>query len=202
MEVSKKNYYYLIKIIIIIIAYILSLPTYSEAESEEQLQYWYTTSLFKWAQPSNLDAKHYSISINGTPSTDSHNKIKQFKGAIHITIPLEQEKATLIVINEQNNPIYSADIFFAPSYLAELVPEQLGNVPVGLNFQHYDFLRKLKLAIEINQGRIAKQGDTSANPGSKGVTFSDLEAALAGDSPSTVVGANESDMIIWAEVFS
>ena len=56
-----------------------------------------------------------------------------------------------------------------------LSPKPLGSVPTGLSSYHRDFLQKIKDNLHILMGALRSQYDTDLNPGSKAVTFDDLE---------------------------
>lgn len=73
-------------------------------------------------------------------------------------------------------------------------PEGIGDIPVGLNKGHRDFLQKIKNAIEIligdRQNVLEVSGTT---PGSQAVTFDDLANIDLGETNSVI----DSDIINW-----
>lgn len=95
--------------------------------------------------------------------------------------------------------------------MSPFLPKRLGDVPTGLSVHHREWLQRLKDAVEILMGAVAAQGDTDDNPGSKAVTFDDLETRVvsiiavtvspttritSADSPYTVLNSDE---IIFAD---
>jgi len=58
--------------------------------------------------------------------------------------------------------------------MSTLRPKRIGDVPLGLNNHHREFLHSLKDNIEILTGAVMSQDDTDDPPGSQAVTFDDL----------------------------
>lgn len=86
------------------------------------------------------------------------------------------------------------------------IPKRLGDVPTGLSVHHREWLQRLKDVVEILIGAVVPQSDTDDNPGSKAVTFDDLETLViptvvvtvslttritSADSPYTVLNSDE-----------
>ena len=100
------------------------LPPSVQAENVEIQKIWSSEDQFTWVDGEPKSLTDLSITVNGNPLDSENMTITNYDGTLHIRVPLEYDASSLIVIKDGNNVLFRADVYYAPAYESELVPEE------------------------------------------------------------------------------
>ncbi len=125
-EITKRTVSIVIYILIISVSmasfFIISPAVHAENEKIQKI--WSSEIYFTWIGNVPNSPADLSITVNGNPLKSDNILIKKYADTFHIRLPLKYDASSLIVIKEGNNVLFRADVFYAPAFEAQLVPEE------------------------------------------------------------------------------
>jgi predicted CXXCH cytochrome family protein len=99
------------------------IPSVVQAEIEETRKIWSSGAHLTWVGGKSLSPGSLSITLNGNPVVSKKITINDYTGLVHVRMPLEYNMSNLITIKDGNNILFNGDVFYAPTYEEEFVPE-------------------------------------------------------------------------------
>lgn len=96
----------------------------ARADSGDTIKVWSSDCYFTWVGEASSPIWSLSVTVNDKPADQNVLKRNNFSGVAHIRIPLEYAKSNMISIRAGNTLVFSADVFYAPTYYARLVPDE------------------------------------------------------------------------------
>lgn len=106
----------------------LALPSQARAGAVIK-KIWSTTPYFTLIRPTKSPLTQFSFSINGSPAEKSQVSAVKHQNSLHVRFHLTYAEKTTIELRDGGQAIYSADVFFVPSYMNGLVPEDFTYIP-------------------------------------------------------------------------
>lgn len=99
-------------------------PSQAVAEADIKKNLWSTTPYFNLIRPTKAPLDQFSFFINGQPGDKTMVEAVKHKDSLHVRFRLTYGEQNNIELRENSSVIYSADVFYAPSYESGIVPEE------------------------------------------------------------------------------
>jgi len=103
---------------------LLNIPAPVQAEAEGVRKVWSFVPQLTWVGKTPATPDGLSITVNGAPVEPKELIINNYEDTVHVRIPLKHVTGSLVMVREGNNTLFSADVFYAATYEARLVPEE------------------------------------------------------------------------------
>lgn len=99
------------------------MPPPAMAEGKGDLSLWSTVPYLNWVKQTPAPLEQFSFFINGVQAGTKTVQAVKHKDSLHVRLPLAYEKQTTVEIRTHGEVVYRADIFYAPSYESNMVPD-------------------------------------------------------------------------------
>lgn len=96
----------------------------AKAAGQEKLAIWSTVPYFNWIKQTADPLDQFSFFINDVPADGKTARAVKHKDSLHVRLALTYEQHNIIEIRKLGQSIYRADVFYAPSYESNIVPDE------------------------------------------------------------------------------